>query len=50
MEPLSIARMDSELALAFILSTAAFIGLSFLIVLAIRSVPNKLLLPGLLVQ
>jgi len=44
-----VARIDGELAIAFILSSAAFIGLSFLIVLAVRSVPNKLLLLGLLV-
>ena len=49
MESIFIALMDSELALAFIFSTAVFIGLSFLIVMAVRSVPNKLLLLGLLV-
>jgi NADH:ubiquinone oxidoreductase subunit 6 (subunit J) len=43
------ARIDGELVAAFVLSSAAFIGFSFLIVLAVRSVPNKLLLLGLLV-
>ena len=44
-----VARIDGELAIALIVSSAAFIGLSFLTVLAVRSVPNKLLLLGLLV-
>ena len=44
-----VARIDGDLAIAIIFSSAAFIGLSFLIVLAVRSVPNKLLLLGLLV-
>jgi hypothetical protein len=35
--------------LALIISSVAFIGFSFLIVLTVRSVPNKLLLLGLLV-
>jgi hypothetical protein len=43
-----VARIDGELATALIFSSAAFIGLSFLTVLAVRSVPNKLLLLGLL--
>jgi hypothetical protein len=43
------ARIDGELVAVFALSLAAFIGFSFLIVLAVRSVPNKLLLLGLLV-
>jgi len=44
-----LARLDGELAAALIASSAVFIGLAFLIVLAVRSVPNKLLLLGLLV-
>jgi hypothetical protein len=44
-----VARIDGELATALIVSSTAFIGLSFLTVLAVRSVPNKLLLLGLLV-
>jgi len=43
-----VARIDGELAQALLFSSAAFIGLSFLTVLAVRSVPNKLLLLGLL--
>ena len=43
------ARIDGESVAAFALASAAFIGFSFLIVLAVRSVPNKLLLLGLLV-
>ncbi|MHC4087723.1 MAG: hypothetical protein ACYSWZ_22345 [Planctomycetota bacterium] len=43
------ASLDSEVAIGLIFSSAAFIGLSFLTVLAVRSVPNKLLLLGLLV-
>ena len=49
MESVLSARIDAEVVLAFIFSSAAFIGLSFLIVLAVRSVPNKLLLLGLLI-
>jgi hypothetical protein len=49
MESILGAHIDGELVAAFVLSSAAFIGLSFLIVLAVRSVPNKLLLLGLLV-
>jgi hypothetical protein len=41
--------LDFETAFGLIVSAVAFIGFSFLIVLAIRSVPNKLLLLGLLV-
>jgi hypothetical protein len=41
--------LDFEAAVGLIISSVAFIGLSFLIVLAVRSVPNKLLLLGLLV-
>ena len=41
--------MFEELSIAIVISSAAFIGFSFLIVLAVRSVPNKLLLLGLLV-
>ena len=44
-----VARIDDELAIALFLSSAAFIGLSFLIVQTVRSAPNKLLLLGLLV-
>ena len=44
-----LARIDGDLAAALVASSAAFIGLSFLIVLAVHSVPNKLLLLGLLV-
>ena len=44
-----VARIDGDLAIALILSSAAFIGLAFLTVLCVRSVPNKLLLLGLLV-
>ena len=47
MVPMLVARLDGELAVALIFSSAVFIGLSFLIVLAIHSVPNKLLLLGL---
>ena len=49
MVPMLVARIDGELAIALIFSSAAFIGLGFLIVLAVHSVPNKLLLLGLLV-
>lgn len=48
MEYILLARIDAESALAFIFSSAAYISLSFLIALAVRSVPNKLLLLGLL--
>lgn len=41
--------LDFEAAVGLIVSSVAFIGFSFLIVLAVRSVPNKLLLLGLLV-
>lgn len=40
--------MSDELALAIVISSLIFLGLIFLIVLAVRSVPNKLLLIGLL--
>lgn len=40
--------MSEELSIAIVISSVAFIGFSFLIVLAVRSVPNKLLLLGLL--
>ena len=40
--------MSNELTLAICISAALFLGLIFLIVLAVRSVPNKLLLIGLL--
>ncbi|NIP23369.1 MAG: hypothetical protein GWN67_04565 [Phycisphaerae bacterium] len=43
-----VARIDGELVTALFFSSAAFIGLSFLTILAVRSVPNKLLLLGLL--
>jgi hypothetical protein len=49
MDSILAASLDSELALALIISSVAFIGFSFLIVLTVRSVPNKLLLLGLLV-
>jgi hypothetical protein len=39
--------MSEELALAIVIASLVFLGLTFLIVLAVRSVPNKLLL-GLL--
>lgn len=41
--------LDFEVVVGLIVSSVAFIGLAFLIVLAVRSVPNKLLLLGLLV-
>jgi len=44
-----LAALDEDLAIALIFSSAVFVGLSFLIVLAVHSVPNKLLLLGLLV-
>ena len=40
--------MSQELALAICASAVVFLFLTFLIVLAVRSVPNKLLLIGLL--
>ena len=40
--------MSEELSLAICISAVLFLGLTFLIVLAVRSVPNKLLLIGLL--
>jgi hypothetical protein len=40
--------MSDELAIALVISSVAFIGFGFLIVLTVRSVPNKLLLLGLL--
>ena len=40
--------MSNELTLAICISAVLFLGLIFLIVLAVRSVPNKLLLIGLL--
>jgi galactitol-specific phosphotransferase system IIC component len=49
MESILAASLDSELAIALLFSSGIFLGLSFLIVLAVRSVPNKLLLLGLLV-
>jgi hypothetical protein len=49
MVPILAMRIDGGLVAAIVLSSAVFIGLSFLIVLAVRSVPNKLLLLGLLV-
>lgn len=39
---------SEELYLAICISAVLFLGLTFLIVLAVRSVPNKLLLIGLL--
>jgi hypothetical protein len=45
-----LAALESEeAAIGLVASSLAFIGFSFLIVLAVRSVPNKLLLLGLLV-
>jgi hypothetical protein len=44
-----LAALDEDLAIALIFSSAVFVGLSFLIVLTVHSVPNKLLLLGLLV-
>ena len=41
--------MSEDVAVAIIISALVFIGLSFLIVLAVCSVPNKLLLLGFLV-
>ncbi len=49
MGPILAASLDFEVAVGLIVSSAAFIGFSFLIVLAVRSVPNKLLLLGFLV-
>jgi hypothetical protein len=43
------ASLNFEVALGLIVSSAAFTGFSFLIVLTVRSVPNKLLLLGFLV-
>jgi len=40
--------MSFELAVAVCVFTVVFLGLTFLIVLAVRSVPNKLLLLGFL--
>jgi hypothetical protein len=40
--------MSEELAIAIVISSLVFLGLTFLIVLAVRSAPNKLLLLGLL--
>lgn len=39
---------SDEVAIGLIVSSAVFIGFSFLTVLVVRSVPNKLLLLGLL--
>jgi len=46
-----VASLESdEVAIGLIISSAVFIGFSFLTVLAVRSVPNKLLLLGLLMS
>jgi hypothetical protein len=48
MESILAEAMDEELAIAIVMSALVFVGLCFVIVLAVRSVPNKLLLLGLL--
>jgi hypothetical protein len=45
---LAASLESDEVAIGLVVSSLAFIGLSFLTVLAVRSVPNKLLLLGLL--
>lgn len=46
---LAASLESDEVAIGLVVSSLALIGFGFLIVLAIRSVPNKLLLLGLLV-
>lgn len=48
MESILAASMDEELTIAIVMSALVFVALCFVIVLAVRSVPNKLLLLGLL--
>ncbi len=47
---LSASLESEEVAIGLVVSSLALIGFGFLIVLAVRSVPNKLLLLGLLVS
>lgn len=49
MDSILAALESEEVAIGLVVSSVTFIGFSFLIVLAVRSVPNKLLLLGLLV-
>lgn len=49
MDSILAALESEEAAIGLVFSSLAFIGFGFLIVLTVRSVPNKLLLLGLLV-